>query len=107
MPHYPFDKRADMLVFTCAHVLDGEADITMVCHHFDDNVWEFLCPGEHTDDDAVVTTVGELLALDPSLKLLSDLPVGACATRKSRAYAWEYGRIGGEDFYPAAEKRMN
>lgn len=105
MAQYPFSARQDLLVLTCLHVLEG-ADITMVCHHFDDNSWEFLCGGGHTDEDAVVITIGELCALDPSLCLLSDLPVGACAVRKSRSHAWERGRIEGEDFYPAASTRM-
>ena len=105
MAHYPFSDRPDLLVLTCLHVLDG-ADITTVCHHFNDNAWEFICEGAHTDEDAVVMTVGELCELDPTLHLLSDLPVGGCAVRKSRAHAWERGRIDGEDFYPAAASRM-
>lgn len=107
MAHYPFSERPDMLVFTCAHFLDGKADITKVCHHWNDNMWEFVCDGEHTDEDAVVMSVGELCELDSTLGLLCDLPVGACAVRKSKAFAWEYGRIDGEDFYDAAASRMN
>ena len=106
MAHFPFSERADLLVLTCLHVLEG-ADITMVCHHFSDNSWEFICDGTHTDDDAVVASIGDLCELDPSLHLLSDLPVGACAVRKSRGHAWQRGRIDGEDFYPAASSRMS
>lgn len=106
MAYYPFSKRPDTLVLTCLHVLDG-ADITTVYHHFNDNAWEFICGCEnHTDEDAVVITVGELCEMDPSLHLLSDLPVGACALRPSRQHAWQRGKIEGEDFYPAAESRM-
>ncbi len=107
MAHYPFSERPDMLVLTCLHVLDG-ADVTLVCHHFNDNAWEFVCGApSHSDEEAVVMTISELCELDPSLQLLSDLPVGACAVRKSRAHAWELGRIDGEDFYPAAASRMS
>lgn len=107
MAHYPFSKRPDLLVLTCTHVVEEGKDITMVCHHFDDNTWEFICDGAHTsEEEAIVLSIGELCEMDPSLNLLSDLPVGACASRKSRAHAWEYGRIAGEDFYPAAESRM-
>lgn len=107
MAHYPFSERPDLLVFTCSHVLDGVAPVTMVCHHFSDNAWEFLCDGTHTDEDAVVVSIAELCAADPSLNLLCDLPVGGCAFRQSPAHAWQYGRIDGEDFYPAAQTRMN
>lgn len=105
MAHFPFSKRPDLLVLTCTHVLSG-GDVTLVCHHFDDNSWEFLCGCEHTEEEAVVLTVGELCEMDSTLHLLSDLPVGGCAQRKNRAHAWQRGRIAGEDFYPAAENRM-
>lgn len=106
MAHYPFSDRPDLLVLTCTHILDGESDITTVCHHFDDNTWEFVCGCQHAGHEAVAITVGELCDLDPSLHLVCDLPVGGCAVRKSRAHAWEFGRIGGEDFYPAAASRL-
>lgn len=107
MAHYPFTDRPDLLVLTCTHVVEEGAPVSTVCHHFDDNSWEFVCADAHSDADAVVISVGELCALDPSLHLLCDLPVGACAIRKSRAHAWEYGRIDGEDFYDAAKTRMH
>lgn len=107
MAHYPFHARPDMLVFTCIHVLEEGAPVTTVCHHFDDNAWEFLCDCPHTDEDALVISIGELCQHDPTLALLCDLPVGGAAVRKSKAHAWEYGRIEGEKFYPAAESRMN
>lgn len=107
MAHYPFSDRPDMLVFTCIHVLEEGKPVTLVCHHFDDNAWEFLCDGHHTDEDALVISIGELCEQDPSLALLCDLPVGGCAVRESPAHAWRLGRIDGENFYPAAESRMN
>ena len=107
MAHYPFSDRPDMLVFTCIHVLEEGKPVTLVCHHFDDNAWEFLCDGTHNDEDALVISVGELCEQDPTLALLCDLPVGGCAIRESIAHAWRFGRIDGENFYPAAESRMN
>ena len=106
MAHFPFTERPDMLVLTCTHVLEG-SDVKLVCHHFEDNTWEFMCGGIHTEDDAIVLSVGELCEADPSLHLLCDLPVGAAASRESKAHAWQRGRIDGEDFYPAADSRMN
>ncbi|MBR6761374.1 MAG: hypothetical protein IKM30_05000 [Oscillospiraceae bacterium] len=106
MAHFPFSERPDLLVFTCTHVLEEGRPVTLVCHHFSDNAWEFLCDCAHTDEEALVISIGELCKMDPALHLLSDLPVGACAVRESPAHAWQYGRIDGEDFYPAAESRM-
>ncbi len=107
MAHYPFTDRPDLLVLTCSHVLDDGATVTKVCHHWNDNAWEFVCDGAHTDEEAVVVSIAELCEIDPSLHLLCDLPVGGCAVRKSKSHAWEYGRIDGEDFYDAAATRMN
>ena len=106
MAHFPFTERPDVLVLTCTHVLEG-GDVKLVCHHFDDNTWEFMCGGEHTEEDAIVMSVGELCEMDASLNLLCDLPVGAAASRRSRQHAWQRGRISGEDFYPAADSRMH
>ncbi len=105
MAHYPFSERPDLLVLTCTHVLEG-GDVTVVCHHFNDNTWEFICGGTHTEEDAIVLSVGELCEMDPTLNLVCDLPVGGAATRQSRSHAWEFGRIEGEEFYPAASSRM-
>ncbi|MCQ2417104.1 MAG: hypothetical protein MJ071_04750 [Oscillospiraceae bacterium] len=105
MAHFPFSERPDLLVLTCTHILEG-SDIKLVCHHFDDNTWEFMCGASHTEEDAIVLSVGELCAEDPSLNLLCDMPVGAAASREDKQHAWQIGRIQGEDFYPAAESRM-
>ncbi|MBQ3939807.1 MAG: hypothetical protein II723_01730 [Oscillospiraceae bacterium] len=106
MAHFPFSERPGLLVLTCIHALEGSHDITTVCHHFSDNSWEFVCGCDHTEEDAVVLSVSELCDLDPTLHLVCDLPVGGCAVRKSRAHAWQFGQIAGEDFYPAAQSRM-
>ena len=103
MADYPFSERSGLLVLTCTHILGG-CDCTLVCHHFDDNTWEFTCGEQHTEEDAVVMSVGELCDMDPSLHLVCDLPVGGAASRPSRAHAWKFGRISGEDYYPASHK---
>ncbi|MBE6854217.1 MAG: hypothetical protein E7501_01020 [Ruminococcus sp.] len=107
MAYYPFSQRPGMLAFTCTHVMDGEADIRLVTHHFDDGSWEFLCnTPTHTDAEAVIITIGELLKLDDTIEALSDLPVGCCATRSKRGEKWNYARLDGEPWYPASASRM-
>ena len=70
MAHYPFSERKDLLVLTCTHVLEG-ADITMVCHHFDDNTWEFICDGQHTEEEAIVLS-GLVKNPRDGIKILGD-----------------------------------
>ena len=78
MTYFPFAERRDTFAFTCTHILDGEGEIRLVTHHFDDGSYEFLCGEEgHAAAHAVIITIGELLDLDPSIALVSDLPVAA------------------------------
>lgn len=107
MAYFPLSERPGMLVFTCTHILDGEADVRLVTHHFDDGSWEFLCgEASHTDANAVIITIGELLAIDDTLCKVSDLPVGCCARRDSKDDKWVFGRLDGEKWYPVSAERM-
>lgn len=99
MAYFPFYERPDLLVFTCTHVLDGEAPVSFVAHHFDDGSWEFLCGAVHKSEDAVITGVMELVHLDKSLAKLCDLPVGCCAQRTEDG-GWCYSVLPGERIYP-------
>jgi hypothetical protein len=100
MAYYPFSERKNLLVFTCTHILDGEKNINLVTHHFDDNSWEFLCGEAHKDEDAVIISIDEICNIDKSIEKLCDLPVGYCATRKNITSKWIKSRIPGEKAYP-------
>ena len=96
MTYFPFAERRDTFAFTCTHILDGEGEIRLVTHHFDDGSYEFLCGEEgHAAAHAVIITIGELLDLDPSIALVSDLPVGCCAMRKGQAKSLGIFQTGG------------
>ena len=107
MAYFPFSERRDTFAFTCTHILDGEGEIRLVTHHFDDGSYEFLCGEEgHEAAHAVIITIGELLDLDPSIGLVSDLPVGCCAVRKDKSSPWEFSKLADEQCYPASQGRM-
>ena len=107
MAYFPFSERRDTFAFTCTHILDGEGEIRLVTHHFDDGSYEFLCGEEgHEAAHAVIITIGELLDLDPSIGLVSDLPVGCCAVRKDKRSPWEFSKLADEQWYPASQGRM-
>ena len=106
MAYFPFSERRDTFAFTCTHILDGEGEIRLVTHHFDDGSYEFLCGEEgHEAAHAVIITIGELLDLDPSIGLVSDLPVGCCAVRKDKSSPWEFSKLADEQWYPASQGR--
>ena len=107
MAYFPFSERRDTFAFTCTHILDGEGEIRLVTHHFDDGSYEFLCGEEgHEAAHAVIITIGELLDLDPSIGLVSDLPVGCCAVRKDKSSPWKFSKLADEQWYPASQGRM-
>ncbi|MCQ2465480.1 MAG: hypothetical protein MJ095_07855 [Oscillospiraceae bacterium] len=100
MAYFPFSERKGMLCFTCTHVLEDKKPITFVTHHFDDNNWQFLCSSEHSDAEAVIISIGELLEIDPSIEKLCDLPVGGFANRKNINAKWMTGHLPDEQSYP-------
>lgn len=86
MAHYPFTDRPHLLVLTCTHVLTG-SDITLVCHHFSDASWEFVCGGQHTEEDAIVMSVGELCDSDPTHGSAAELRARISIPQQNPAWA--------------------
>lgn len=85
---WPFAQPPNLAVVTVAQILRNGRPILYVTHDEDDAGWQFLT-GETTDvADAMVVGLGEMVAYDPSLADLSDLPPGWCATRADAKSAW-------------------
>ena len=77
-------------VFVCKHVAAGAA-VLQVAHDFDDD-WQFLCGIEHGDDeDADVFCIECLVAGDPSLNEVADLPDCHYANREEVGAPWTRG----------------
>jgi hypothetical protein len=72
-------------------VLSGEKPIALVTHDADDGGWQFLSheTGALNERDGRVVGLGEIIALDPSLTVLADLPVGWKAWRPSKEAPWQ------------------
>ncbi|OLR92004.1 hypothetical protein [Actinokineospora bangkokensis] len=82
------EQHAHPHVYTSTAVIDGEP-ITWV-HHDHDGDWQVL--GEtplETDDDAVLTHLEDLLALDPSVEQLLEIPQGHSAERDDKDSPWQ------------------
>ena len=87
-PPWPFDDPEDLGVFTVSPVLSGAKPILEVSHDVSDGTWQFLT-GEHLDlSQAKLVCLTEVVALDPSLRELADLPLGSSATRTGRGKPW-------------------
>lgn len=74
-------------VLTTKAVLEG-APIVMVSHDADDGGWQFLC-GTTTDPaEGRIVHLREIVAMDPTVNDVSDLPLGWVAFRESRGAQW-------------------
>ena len=94
MAMFPFESRKSMLVFTCTHVLEQGSPILLVTHNGDDCNWEFLCGGtNHSDSDAVIVSLDEILAMDSSIEDLCDMELNCFAMRSAPGEKWYVRKV--------------
>jgi hypothetical protein len=87
MSPHGFDEDPDLGVITASVVLGG-APILMVSHDEDDGGWQFLCGTTSDPDDGRVVHLDHIVAMDPTVTELVDLPLGWVAHRASRDEGW-------------------
>src|SRR5262245_36581929 len=85
---WPFDQPRNAASITLRSIAFEGAPILYVTHDADDDAWQFLGGESVREADACVVGLGEIVALDPSLLELADLPPGWHAWRESTASAW-------------------
>ncbi|MFD1148987.1 hypothetical protein [Saccharothrix hoggarensis] len=73
-------------VFTSHHVLDGTP--VMRVYHDEDGDWQFMPLLDVSEEDGRLVGIDHLLAADPTLRELLDLPMGWYAFRDSVDEAW-------------------
>jgi hypothetical protein len=77
----------DIPAFVCSHVFLRNRPVLLVSH---DNGWSFLCGGGHSEKEKVQSIrIKDLVALDPSLENVVDLPEFWAAERKSSDEPWQ------------------
>jgi hypothetical protein len=74
-------------VLTTAPVLAG-APILMVSHDADDGGWQFLCGTTNDPADGRIIHLKEIVAMDPTVTEVADLPLGWIAFRGKVGEAW-------------------
>jgi hypothetical protein len=87
-----FPAKLDVLV--CDHVARASAPILLVVRDEDDT-WQFLCGGEHEDDECHTVAVRALTGNDGSLDATSGLAIGAYAERIAPDQPWQFGVMDG------------
>lgn len=87
MKPYAFKEDPHLGVITTAPVLLG-APIVMVSHDADDGGWQFLCGTTKNPADGRIVHLEEIVAMDPTVTEVSDLPLGWVAYRDAVGAQW-------------------
>lgn len=81
--------------FVCAHVQEQNAPVLLAIRTTweleGDSGWQFLCGihGEHTDAEARIWALREVLEIEPSLTPFVSLAPGSRVFRSSQFEAWQ------------------
>jgi hypothetical protein len=91
---WQFDVQPETTIVTSTYVTIDRMPVLYVTHEHDPEegpIWQFHC-GNNDYDPAVLQLVSlkELLALDPSIEQVAQLPVGFCARRPSAQQQWRF-----------------
>jgi hypothetical protein len=84
-----FQESDKTSVFTTRYVIRDKRPITYVTHE-EDGTWQFFSSDEfeNFEEIAMIVGLGEIVALDPSLLELADMPVGHYAIRETANAKW-------------------
>ncbi len=85
--NFPFSDAPDTACFTCCHVLDENKPILYVSHD-EDGYWQFLCGENHTQTDARIVSLAEILKIDSSIADLAELDYGEYAEAEDMKSDW-------------------
>jgi hypothetical protein len=86
---WPFSDPKDLAVFTLEEVLTGQQPVLEVHHQVFDGSWQFLTGSEVDFDNGRLVRLVEVVAKDPTLEQVADLPLGWCAERASERAPWQ------------------
>ena len=88
---WPFDDLPNVVTLTLRRIMHGQAPIRYVTHDADDGMWQFLDGEAAREDEVMLVGLAEILARDPTIAELADLPLGWWANRTSTQAPWQRG----------------
>lgn len=72
---FPFSDSPNTMCLTCCHVLNDKEPVLYISHD-EDGCWQFLCGRNHTEDEARVISLAEMLEIDKSVAQFANLKFG-------------------------------
>jgi hypothetical protein len=79
----------DPAVITTQEILDGRSSVLWVVHEGGPGGWQFYDVNDATERELVAIEKEQILALDPSLVEVTDLPMGWYAWREAPGKPWQ------------------
>ncbi|MDZ7969663.1 MAG: hypothetical protein RM368_32770 [Nostoc sp. DedSLP03] len=83
-----FEDPPNVAVITSTDILQGGKPILFVSHDSDDGAWQFHTSENVSIDNAMTVALARIVALDPSIQELADLPLGWIAVRQEVKHSW-------------------
>lgn len=90
MTRWPFADPQNVAVITTMRIARGLDPIDFVSHDVEDGTWQFHSSAvPFSMKDAAIIALKNIVARDPSIAELADLPLGWQATRSSLGAPWQ------------------
>jgi hypothetical protein len=87
---WPFADPPNVATFTVRQIIEGGPPVLWVSHDEDDGAWQFHTGEEDFEvADGMIVCLKNMIARDPSLSELADLPFGWKAWRESPSHPWK------------------
>ena len=90
---WAFDQGPTVAALTLRSITSKQEPILHVVHDADDHSWQFLTLDVADPAEAVMVSMRSIVALDPSVQEVADLPPGWRAWRSSKQASWQRSRI--------------
>lgn len=84
---WPFDQLPNTAAITVRAIVEGDP-ILHVSHDEDDHGWQFLDGRDVVVEEGRLISMANALDLDPTLRVIADLPLGWIAWRENASAAW-------------------
>lgn len=86
---WPFNDPPNVAVFTSRQIIEKTDWIQYVSHDENDGAWQFHSASGTIEKDARIVSLKLITEIDPSVILLSTLPLGWFASRNAKNADWK------------------
>lgn len=90
---FSFDTPHNTAVITCCHVAEEGKSNLYVSNDAEDGIWQFLCGGNHRQEEARLASLAEMAVLDLTICELAKMPCGCVAERCGKESAWTMKKV--------------